>query len=1051
MGAYAEIDRRTQRIGRELFARINRQGPLWFTPAWADDLLLGLTMSDPTLKVQLFRFIDTLPRLESPHEVSGHLYEYLAEAATHLPPWARWGMRLLPQSGWGSRLLAWSAKWNARRLARRFIAGSNVQEALQAIAQMRQAGLAFTLDLLGEATITEAEAQMVQRQYLELLEGLPPVVNQWPSIEHIDCDDHGPIPRVNVSVKLSALYSQFDPIDPTGTGRAVGERLRPILRLARQQRAFVNFDMEQYAFKDVTLQIFRDILSEDEFRDWPDVGIAIQAYLRDSEADLQALLHWVQQRGTPVTIRLVKGAYWDYETVIAAQHGWPVPVFQRKWQSDANFEKLTRFLMENYRWLRPAFGSHNIRSIAHALAVADELRLPAGSYEFQMLYGMADEIKEALLSMNQRVRIYTPYGQLLPGMAYLVRRLLENTSNDSFLRASFSEHLPEEQLLMNPTMHAVTNGSPTRQAADANHAAHLNSAANTNRDANAGGTTRVSSPANTSETTNASGTVHASGAANGPAQAEASAVSWGPFRNEPLADFSREANRQAMQAALDEVTKQLGQTYPLLVAGEAVDPGRYLESRNPSHCRQIVGRVAQARQEDALRAIAAAEAAFPAWRDTPAEQRAEFLRRIAAGIRARRWELAAWAVVECGKPWREADADIAEAIDFCEYYAREMLRLAQPRRVELPGEVNETIYEPRGVAVVIAPWNFPLAILCGMTTAALVTGNPVIMKPAEQSSVIAAKFLEILTSVGLPTGVVQYLPGVGEEIGPTLVSAPQVALIAFTGSLPVGVTIQRQAAETPPQQTHIKRVIAELGGKNAIIIDADADLDEAVRGVVESAFGYQGQKCSAGSRVIVLESIYEVFLNRLIEATKSLTVGPAEAPGTGVGPVIDAEARDRILRMIEQGRREAKLVYAADVGTLADEGYYVGPHIFAEVPPTATIAQEEIFGPVLAVLQARDLDEALRIANGTKFALTGGVFSRSPKNLAEVKRRFHVGNLYINRKITGALVHRQPFGGFKLSGIGSKAGGPDYLLQFVVPRTITENTMRRGFAPEITE
>jgi RHH-type proline utilization regulon transcriptional repressor/proline dehydrogenase/delta 1-pyrroline-5-carboxylate dehydrogenase len=324
----------------------------------------------------------------------------------------------------------------------------------------------------------------------------------------------------------------------------------------------------------------------------------------------------------------------------------------------------------------------------------------------------------------------------------------------------------------------------------------------------------------------------------------------------------------------------------------------------------------------------------------------------------------------------------------------------------------------------------------------------VILKPAEQSSVIGAKLMECLQAAGAPPGVVNFLPGIGEEIGPLLVTHPDVALIAFTGSLKVALTINEQAAKTPGGQNFVKKVIAEMGGKNAVIVDADADLDEAVKGVVDSAFGYGGQKCSAGSRAIVLDGIYDQFLNRLIEATKSLTVAPADDPGCSVGPVIDAESRDRILKAIETGKKEAKLAHQTDIGALADQGYFVGPTIFADVPESATIAQEEIFGPVLSVIRAKNLDDALRIANGVKYALTGGVFSRSPSHLEQVKRRFRVGNLYINRKCTGALVDRQPFGGFKLSGIGSKAGGPDYLLQFVLPRTVTENQMRRGFAPE---
>ena len=520
------------------------------------------------------------------------------------------------------------------------------------------------------------------------------------------------------------------------------------------------------------------------------------------------------------------------------------------------------------------------------------------------------------------------------------------------------------------------------------------------------------------------------------------------FGNEPLTDFARADNRQAMQQALRQVVEQFGHTYPPVIEGVSIPTQDWSESVNPSHCRQVVGRCGRATITDAEHAIVAARKAFPLWRDTEPQKRADLLFRMAEVMRRRRFELAAWEVHECGKPWREADGDVAEAIDYCCYYAREMLlRLAAPLRHDLPGEENAYAYEGRGVAVIIAPWNFPLAILCGMATAALATGNTVILKPAEPSSVIGAKLMEVFIEAGLPPGVAAYLPGSGRVIGPVLVGHRDVALIAFTGSREVGLSINRQAADMVPGQDHLKRVIAELGGKNAIIVDEDADLDEAVHGVVESAFGYAGQKCSACSRVVVLEVIYDRFLERLVEAARSLKVAPAEDPGCSVPPVIDAGAQKRILEVIEKSKGEGRLVFAGDAGTLAEEGYFIGPHIFADVPPTAALPQEEIFGPVLAVLKARNLDEGLEIANGTSYALTGGLYSRSPHHIARIKRDFRVGNLYINRKITGALVERQPFGGFKMSGIGSKAGGPDYLLQFVLPRTITENTLRRGFAP----
>ena len=754
------------------------------------------------------------------------------------------------------------------------------------------------------------------------------------------------------------------------------------------------------------------MLDEPEFRDWADVGIAIQAYLRDTADDLQRLAQWARRRGTPVWVRLVKGAYWDYETVMAGQLGWPTPVWSHKWETDAYYEQLTDFLLENRRWLRPAFGSHNIRSLAHALATADLLDVPPHDYELQMLYGMAEPVKDVLVALGRRLRVYTPYGELLPGMAYLVRRLLENTANESFLRASFTEHTPVEQLLQNPALTKVRSEEGVRGEKQTMTAPQLMSP-------------------------------HPTGLLT----PHSSLLTPHSFQPEPLADFSRADARQAMTAALEQVARHFDRTYPLVIAGRQVATAKTIDSINPSHRRQIVGRCGAATAEQARQAVEAAAAAFPKWRDTEPARRAQYLFDAANIVRRRRFELAAWQVYECGKPWREADADVAETIDYCDFYALEILRLAAPRRRDAPGEENVYFYEPRGVTAVIAPWNFPMAILCGMTAAALVTGNTVVMKPAEQSCVIGAKLMEVFEEAGLPPGVVNFLPGVGEEVGPTLVEHPAVAVIAFTGSRNVGLSINRDAAEPRSGQQQVKRVIAEMGGKNAVIVDDDADLDEAVHGVVASAFGYAGQKCSACSRVIVPAPLHDAFLTRLVEATRSLKVAPAEDPGCTVGPVIDDEAQARILRIIEQGKSQGRLAYAGDVGPLAQEGCFVAPHIFADVAPSASLAMEEIFGPVLTVLRSDGFEQSLEIANGTSYALTGGLFSRSPEHIEQAKRRFRVGNLYINRKITGALVDRQPFGGFKLSGIGSKAGGSDYLLQFVLPRAITENTLRRGFAP----
>jgi RHH-type proline utilization regulon transcriptional repressor/proline dehydrogenase/delta 1-pyrroline-5-carboxylate dehydrogenase len=1014
----SELEARIGQWGREIFARLEQYTPGPLSARWLDEQLLRLGLHHPTLQVQLFRFVDTLPTLQSPEEIAEHLLVYLREAGPDLPSWLRALLPLVPHCGAFTRVLAATARWGTYRLARRFIAGAELPEIVSALHELRQRRLTFTLDLLGEATLTEKEADGVQRQYLHWLDGLATIVASWPKDPLLDSDIHGPLPRINLSIKLSALYSQFDPIAPETVSVAVRRRLRPILAAARQHHAFINFDMEHYAVKDLTLRIFRDILEEPEFRDWTDVGIALQAYLRDTPKDLESLLLWARDiRGRPIWIRLVKGAYWDYETVVAKQNGWPIPVYTHKWQTDAAYEQLTEFLLDHSDWLRPAFGTHNIRSMAHVLAAAEARRLPLSCLEFQMLYGMGEPIQAALQSLGCRVRIYTPCGQLLPGMAYLVRRLLENSSNDSFLRQGFAEGVSEESLLMNPLTH--------------------------NRLAN------ISEPTTTPQYTTAVSkyTPMANGEAGHLTVAEWPA-GWGPFHNEPHSDFSRSDNRQRLREALHEVRQRFGQQYPLVIAGHPIEASRLWNSINPSRIQELVGRVALASMEHVQQAVAVARRAFYHWRDVPAVQRAELLRRLAAEFRQRRAELTAWIIYETAKPWREADADVAEAIDFCEYYARQMLRLTQPHTLHVPGEDNLFLYEPRGVAVVIAPWNFPLAILTGMATAALVTGNTVILKPAEQASVVAAQLWSCLQAAGAPADVVQFLPGIGEEIGPALVEHPDVALIAFTGSMQVGLAINAAAARTPPEQEQVKRVIAEMGGKNAIIIDDDADLDEAVKGVVESAFGYSGQKCSACSRVIVLERLHEAFVERLIEATRSLIIAPADEPDCFVGPLIDESARQRVLRFVNEAQQYARLVYQAEVGPLAQQGYFVGPAIFVDVPEQSPLAQEEIFGPVLAVQRCRDLDDALRLANNTRYALTGGCYSRHPEHLQRVIREFRVGNLYINRKITGALVQRQPFGGFRRSGIGSKAGGPEYLLQFVWPRTVTINQLRRGFAPD---
>lgn len=976
---------KTQAIAQQLLSATqeNRSflGSLRDQMRW-DDKLLAWAMSNPGLRVQLFRFIDTLPALQHKSEIAAHLQEYLGEESVELPSALKAMLNFAHPDSMPGQVAATTVSTAVETLAHKYISGENIKQVIKTVERLRKEKTAFTIDLLGEAVITEGEAQSYLERYLDLMQQLVEASQSWAVIPAIDEADGENIPKVQVSVKLTAFYSQFDPLDAQGSEEKVSDRIRILLRRAQDLGASVHFDMEQYAYKDLTLNILQKLLMEDEFRQRTDVGVTIQAYLRDSEEDAKNLISWLQRRGYPLTVRLVKGAYWDQETIKAEQKHWPQPVYNDKAATDANFETITQLLLENHQYVYAAIGSHNVRSQARAIAIAEALNVPRRHFEMQVLYGMGDKLAKALVARGHRVRVYCPYGELLPGMAYLIRRLLENTANSSFLRQNL-ENRPVEELLAPPNL-ALSQPDPQKP----------------------------------SDKTG--------------------------FLGAADTDYAEEKATKKSAEALAVVRQQLGRTYLPLVNGEYVNTIEFVDSLNPSDFGEVVGKVGLMSVEQGEQAMEAAKAAFPGWKKTPVKQRAGVLRKAANLMEERRCELAAWMVLEVGKPVKEADAEVSEAIDFCRYYAQEMERLDEGVNYDVAGETNRYLYQPRGIAVVISPWNFPLAIACGMTVAALVAGNCALLKPAEPSSVITAKLTEILVEAGIPKGVFQYVPGKGSRVGAYLVNHADTHIIAFTGSQEVGCRIYAEAAALKPGQKHMKRVIAEMGGKNAIIVDESADLDQAVVGVVQSAFGYSGQKCSACSRVIVLQPIYDTFVRRLVEATKSLNIGPAELPSTQVGPVIDAKARDRILEYIKQGKAEAKVALEL---TAPEHGYYIGPVIFSEVAPDATIAQQEIFGPVLAVIKVKDFPEALAVANNTSYALTGGLYSRTPSHIQQAQTDFEVGNLYINRNITGAIVARQPFGGFKLSGVGSKAGGPDYLLQFLEPRTVTENIQRQGFAP----
>ncbi len=988
------LETRTRAVGEDLFQRMKGNKPGVFDKAWWSGQVLEWAMRDPGFKTEMFRFVDVFPVLTTPDEVSRHIQEYLLRPGLKVPTALKVALKSASLGRLAMRVATGQIARNLEGMGRNFIVGETPTEAIKPLRDLRKHHQAFTVDLLGEAVVSDVEAAAYVARYDALIATLAAEAKGWKEDPRLDRDDRGSIPRVNVSVKVSAMDNHLDALDFDASVERAATRLVPLFVAAREQGAFVNLDLEQHALRDLTFAVFERVLEDPSLEGFDDAGVVVQAYLRDAEDDVRRVIDWAQRNARRVTVRLVKGAYWDFETVRAAQEGWPSPVWRDKADTDACYERCASMLLQGHAHVRTAIASHNVRSIAQAVATAEALGIPIDGYEIQCLYGMAEPVKAACVDRGHRVRVYAPVGDLIPGMAYLVRRLLENTSNESWLRQGFADGKGIDALLAAPQ--PVGRDATLRPPA---------------------GRTDPDAPA--------------------------------PFVNEPMRDFTQAQARRRFAAALDRVP--LGAHLGPVIDGDPVSGGERLERLDPSDGATVLGTVSLADVAAADRAVMTAKAAFPAWRDTAPKARAAVLFELAARLRAERDDLSALMVREVGKPWREADGDTCEAIDFCEYYAREMLRLGEPRLMQrLPGETDHLSYLGRGVTAVIAPWNFPLAIFTGMTAAALVTGNTVVAKPAEQSMLIAARVVELAHAAGVPKGALQFVPGWGETVGAHLVAHPDVTTIAFTGSQAVGLAIWRQAGVTAPTQGGLKRVICEMGGKNAIVVDNDADLDEAVAGVVKSAFSYAGQKCSACSRVIVVEPHHDAFLERLVEAARSLHVGSPLNPGTQMGPVIDPEAQARLTRAIERGRQTARLVLGDRWdATTEGGGYFVRPHIFADVSPEDPLAQDELFGPVLAVLRARDFDDALRIASGTRYALTGGVYSRSPVNIARARAELRVGNLYVNRSITGALVGRQPFGGFAMSGGGTKAGGPDYLLSFLDPRCVTENTQRRGFAPDL--
>lgn len=947
-------EQRTQVLGRALLAAAGAYRP---SPSErTEDWLLTHAVAHDAFRSRLLRYMDVLASLD--HDASGRAAkrlarEYFRGDLPGVPGLLRWLVRLARNEAIPAPIVGQAARRSAALFARRFI--TRPQALGETLRYLADHDRYPSFDVLGEAVLSDAEARAYVERYLAL-------IAQLRADPAAGVRTAGGVPALQLSLKLTSLTAQFTPVDAEGTVARVRAPLEAIATAAAAAGIGITVDAEQYAYRDITWEAFRRTFARGTaLGGWPDAGIVVQAYLRDADAHAAEVIAFARERGAPFQVRLVKGAYWDAETITAAAARWMPPVLTAKSATDASFERLTDALLAAHPSVRLAVASHNARSHAYAEAVAEARGLPIGTVEHQTLFRTAEGTSRALAGLGWVERDYVPVGELLPGMAYLVRRVLENSSQAGFLLQSRAGANLDD-LLRAPSPPAGDSAPPA-------------------------------SPA---------------------------------FAPAPAARWFDAAFRTAFEDALRATRARWGEHIPLTIGGTHVTAAGTRTVVSPSHpSGPPVGTVELADGAIAQQAAETARRAQPGWAATPAATRAAVLRRAATLLEERAPAFAAWVVHEGGRDRADAFAEVEEAIDYLRYYAEEGARLLGTHGDHLA---------PRGVVAVIPPWNFSLAIPCGMTVAALMCGNAVVLKPAAQTPLIAARLTALLHEAGVPRAVLTCLPGPGATAGRVLVTSPDVAMVAFTGSREVGTWMHEAVATVQPHDGYIKAITAELGGKNPILVFADADLDEAVEGITRSAFGHANQKCSAASRVLIAEPIFARLRDRLIEAARSLVVGPADEPGTRVNPIIDAAAAERLQRAAERARAECEVVF--DAFAFPDDPVAprtTGP-LIVQVPAAraleATTATEELFGPILVLIPFRDAEEAYRIANGTAYGLTAGVFSRSPVTIDAAARAIEAGTVYVNRPITGARVGIEPFGGMKHSGTGPKVGSADYLWAF---------------------
>lgn len=1027
------LESRVGELGHEIFERAAAAYPYPGTRPWLLDRMVAWTDADPRLKAASFQLMECLPALATDASIVRHLREYFRFHNVCLPRMAGW---LLDRADHPllERLVGLSTRFAAGAMAGRFVTGHDVESVARTLLRLRQKGMAVTLDLLGESTLSRAQADRYASMNADLIARLSPQALNWPDRPLLDQSAYGPQPRVNVSIKLTGLVPHLNPAAPDASFEAVSDRLRPLLLAARRLGAFINVDMEHHAVRDLTLEIFMRLLMEPEFRDWRDVGIVVQAYLRDAERDLSRLLAWREKRGAPFAIRLVKGAYWDSETAAAARAGQAPPVWTRKWQSDACYEHLAGTLLQHATRIRPCFASHNVRTLAFVMAKAEALGVPISAYEIQMLYGMGDPLKSAIAGMGRCLRVYAPHGDMLPGVAYLIRRLMENTANDSFLKQGFRDRPSYARMLRAPG-----SGEPPTSA-------------------------RADAPTRSNESTKDVALMNEDHHADRQTALDLDHA-MNPYQPCPGLDLAQSATRDDLIREIERLRDEAPHDLALAPFNTPPRGDGLMISADPSSPGRSPARIRPAREAEVDATTAMQRKAF-ASRDgdgmggggLASRSRAETLDHLADVLREQRIPLAAALIAEAGMRPVEADHEVRQAIDYVAYHARGACILHEAgRRRDLPGEANGVSLRPHGLAAVVGSDHSPLAAPAGLITAAYAMGNHVIWSPPTRFALCTGLLAQAVQKAGAAPSEITLLPCDDEAVTEYLTGHVEVDLLLAAGSAAFVRSLFANSVNAR-KDDRSRSVILEIGGEGGLLVDEDADLDLAVKSVLTSALVWAGQGRARARKAFVHRAVFAAFSERLREAAGSLVAGKADRLDIDVGPLMDATAAEAFASFQSESTLVTPGGHDGEAGPSG--GGIFAPRVFSLKDPRAMAQLEAPSGPALFVAPVHSFNEGLGALAELPWALVLGVFSRSPENLRLAQRRLKGATLFLNRATAWPEVERHPLicrGGSAGAAIGGAGHGQGdvglglgslaLLTRMAIPLITSESTARHGYDP----